>query len=125
MWRVLVCVGCVALMGCGGDAGEASEGGGPSSTVGVPVEEGAPVQGVPVDEGAVPEGVPGCSELVGPVDVAAVSETGCVFDDGSVGIVISYPCDDGRTAVAVGDRAGVEGGDWGPADDEMILWYLC
>lgn len=65
-----------------------------------------------------------CAELEGDVD-AADATGGCVLEDGVVGVSVTYECDDGRKAFQVGDRIGVEGGEWQERDDDVDALDLC
>jgi hypothetical protein len=68
-----------------------------------------------------------CSSLVGPIDAEVVTRftdltaegyvSGCWLEGSDrMQMAGSLRCDDGRTLLVVGDRAGVEGGEWGQWD---------
>jgi hypothetical protein len=106
---VLVAVG--ALAGCGGGS---SEGGG-ASTTGT-----SDLAGVAADQGV---DLVQCVDLSAPVDVDAVASTGCLSGD-TVEFAATYDCADGRRAVLIAGRMGVEDGEWVDAGDGGP-WDLC
>jgi hypothetical protein len=128
--RLVVVLLVLVLGACGDDADtDATSGrGGEGATSGDATDVDDPVDsadGTSAREDA--DGVVECSSLEGPIDAEVVARftdptadgfvSGCWIDGSDlVQLAGSLQCDDGRTLLVVGDRAGVEGSEWGPWD---------
>jgi hypothetical protein len=102
---------CALALGCSGSDDDAD----PTTTT--------DASGTTIAPGDV-ETLPSCDQLEGDVDLEAAGG-GCMLADDTVGVVVSDECDDGRIVVQVGDRLGVEGGQWQPAENGVSLTELC
>jgi hypothetical protein len=122
---VVIAVFALSIVACSDDAdGDAAPGGGSEDTAGVSDTGDASDAGTGREE---TDGVVACSSLVGPIDAEVVATFTDLTADGFVSgcwlegsdrmqMAGSLRCDDDRTVLVVGDRAGVEGGEWEPWD---------
>lgn len=111
--RLLIAVSIALVLVLSGCSGSDDE---PTTTTTAEVDD--------TDADTPEETLGACSDLEGTVEEADATD-GCLLEEGVVAPSITYECDDGRKVFQVGDRVGIEDGEWQPVSEDLAPLDLC